>query len=928
MTRRPIAVRYAALVAALLAVALIGSGALETWVSHRDRLAALEALQREKAQAAAAAVSRLVEDIQRSLGWATLAPARTREADLQAGRFELLKLLRLEPAITTATLIDATGREQLRVSRIQTDRLASGIDLSGEPGYSSARAGRTHFGAVRFVAQTEPYLTIAMPGAARDGSVVIADVNLKFVQSVVSQIKVGDSGYAYVVDAAGRLVSHPDLSRILQVTDLSTLPQVRSASDAAGAAQGYAGDGRDPKGEPVFAAYARIAPLNWTVFVEQPRSEALAPLLASIARSALILLAALALAVTVGVVAARRMVAPIDALRRGALRFGAGNLAHRIDVASGDELQELAAQFNSMADRLRETYADLERRVAERTRDLDQRNREITEALEQQTATAEILRAISSSPADAAPVFETIVANAARLCKADTVFVMLHDAGRLKLAARTGCTAEFAAYLAQGIAVDRRTTSGRAACERRPVQVLDFLSEPGVVVTPAHRAEVVRTVLAVPLLRDDRLLGVIAIWRREVQPFSDKQIALLETFAAQAVIAIENLRLFEQIRETSRKLDLANQAKSRLLAAASHDLRQPMHALSLFVDQLRASRSADEQAALARRVGDAVASLTELLDQLLDLSKLDAGAVQATIQDFSLRDLLASIESQFAPLARDKGIGLRLRAHDAWLRGDPLLVQRIVLNLVANAIHYTEHGGVLVGARRRGDRLRIEVWDTGCGIPEHRRDEVFREFVRLDRAEHRRASGLGLGLAIVARLADLLGTRIELRSRVDRGSVFAFELPAGTAQQVAAAPAAAPLGIADLRGVFVLVVDDAEDSRAAMCGLLERWGCLTLAAADGGTAVAQLAAHDRPPELILCDYRLQTRDTGLQAIARLRATIGADVPAVLITAETSAAVADAASAQGVPLLHKPISPVRLRALLSRLLGARAAEQPA
>jgi signal transduction histidine kinase/CheY-like chemotaxis protein len=925
MTRRPIAVRYAALVALLLAMALVGSGAIEAWVSYRERLAALEALQREKAQAAAVAVSRFVDDIQRSLNWVTLGAPPTDDDELEARRFELLKLLRLEPAVTTATLVDARGREQLRVSRIKTDRLASGIDLSNEAGYRQARAGRTHFGAVHFVAQTEPYLTIATPGSARDGSIVMADINLKFVHGVVSQIKVGDSGYAYVVDAAGRLVSHPELSLVLQMTDLSSLPQVRNAGAVEEASQGFVEDGRNVKGAPVLAAYARIAPLNWIVFVEQPRSEALAPLSYSIARSALILLAALALAITVGVLAARRMVAPIGALQRGAQRFGAGALDHRIEVASGDELEELAAQFNSMADRLRETYAGLEQRVAERTRELDARNREVTEALEQQTVTAEILRVISSSPTDATPVFETIVTNTARLCGAHFASVFLLEGDRLRSAAHTEVTREFGRYLEAGFPVDRSTTAGRATLERRPVQVVDILADPEFGVMPAHRSEGVRTVLAVPMRHDDRLLGVIAIWRREVRPFTDGQVKLLETFAAQAVIAIENLRLFEQIRQTSRKLDLANQAKSRLLAAASHDLRQPMHALSLFVDQLRASRSTEEQAALTRRVGDAVASLTELLDQLLDLSKLDAGAVQVAAQDFPVRELLASIATQFGPLARAKGIDLRLRARDSWLRSDPLLVQRIVLNLVANAIHYTERGGVLVGCRRRGGRLRIEVWDTGCGIPEDRRDEVFREFVRLDQGEHRRASGLGLGLAIVARLADLLGTRIELRSRMNRGSVFAFELPAGTALPDAVAPVAAPLGAAELRGVFVLVVDDAEDSRVAMCGLLERWGCLTIAAIDGAAAIAQLAAHDRPPELIVCDYRLQTTDDGLQAIARIRAAIGDEVPAVLVTAETSAAVADAAAAQGVPLLHKPVSPVKLRALLMRLIAVRAAE---
>ena len=293
------------------------------------------------------------------------------------------------------------------------------------------------------------------------------------------------------------------------------------------------------------------------------------------------------------------------------------------------------------------------------------------------------------------------------------------------------------------------------------------------------------------MLREDSVRGVIAIWRREVRAFSEEQVKLLETFADQAVIAVENLRLFNEIQETSRQLDLANQAKSRFLAAASHDLRQPMHALSLFVGQLRASRTPADRGTLVQRIEEAVGSLSALLDQLLDLSKLEAGAVQAVQEDFAIGDTLAAIETQFAPLARAKGITLRVHATSAWVSSDPLLAQRVLLNLVANAIRYTERGGVLIGCRRRGDRLRIAVWDTGCGIPDDRREDVFREFVQL--GERRQAGpvnernrGLGLGLAIVSRLADLLGTHVELVSNVGRGSMFAFDLPLGDADAVRA----------------------------------------------------------------------------------------------------------------------------------------------
>jgi signal transduction histidine kinase/CheY-like chemotaxis protein len=931
MKRRSIAARYAALVAGLLAVALIVSGALEIWSSHRDRQAIAESLQRDKARAAAVAVARFLEGVQRSLQWATLSVPIAGGESPEQRRIEFIKLLRLEPAITTVTLVGAGGAERLQVSRITPDRLASRVDWSHHSGLVTARAGGTYFSSTYFAAQSEPYLTIAAPAAARDGSVVIAEVNLKFVSNVVSEIKLGATGYAYVVDASGRLVSHPDLSLVLQMSDLSSLPQVQAAAAMAGVKSGFHTAARNLAGTRVFAAHAAIEPVGWTVFVEQPRAEALAPLAASIVRTALILAIALVLALVVGVLAARKMVAPIAELRRGALRFGAGELDHRIDVGSGDELEDLAAQFNSMAGQLREIYADLERRVMQRTHELHERNDEITEALEQQTATAGILRVISSSPTDARPVFQTIVENAARLCNASFAFVMLDRDGWLSLAARTACTPEFAAYLQNGFPADRSTTTGRAVLARRPMQVLDFASETDVTVTPAHRSEQVRTVLAVPLLRDERVFGVIAVWRREVRAFSDKQIRLLETFADQAVIAIENLRMFDQIQQKSRELVLANQAKSRFLAAASHDLRQPMHALALFVGQLNSARTPAERAALIERVEKAVGSLSELLDQLLDLSKLDAGAVQMLPSDFPIRNVLAELEVHFAPFAQSKGLSLRVVPSDAWLHSDEMLVRRILLNLVGNAIRYTQRGGVLIGCRRRGDKLRIAVWDTGCGIPSDRREDVFHEFVQLDPVDSREPAeqgrGLGLGLAIVARTAELLATHIELRSTVGRGSMFSLELPLGV-PSAAVQSSPEPLRVAGLRGTFALIIDDDEAARAATCGLLESWGCLTLAAADASEAIAELSAHDRPPEIIVCDYWLGTAASGLEAIAHLRAALDENLPAILVTADTTKTVLSEARALGVPLLHKPVSPVKLRALLVMLLAKGGGERVA
>ncbi|MGZ8258946.1 MAG: ATP-binding response regulator [Caldimonas sp.] len=518
-------------------------------------------------------------------------------------------------------------------------------------------------------------------------------------------------------------------------------------------------------------------------------------------------------------------------------------------------------------------------------------------------------------------MFETIVRSAARICQADAAVVMLVEQGRLALAARTGGTPAAVARLNQGLAVDRTTAAGRAVVDAATVHVVDTLADPELALSPGAGAEGGRSVLAVPMRRDGGAVGVIAVWRDELQPFSGRQTGLLEIFADQAVIALVNVQLFRKIEQKSEQLDDANQAKSRLLAAASHDLRQPMHALSLFVGQLQDSKTAGERAALMQRIERAVTSLSDLLDQLLDLSQLEAGAVQAEPQDFAARDILSAIESEFAPLARAKRIELRVLPGGAWARSDPVLVRRILLNLVANAIRYTDRGGVLIGCRQRAANVRFEVWDTGCGIPDDRREDVFREFVQLGTAEGRRAvgspRGLGLGLSIVARLAAVLGTDVVLRSTVGRGSMFAFDLPIGHAGAPARDPLAPP-SVAALRGTLAVVIDDDEIARAGMCGLLATWGCETLAAESSADALARLPCHDRPAQLIVCDHWL-TGETGLQAIQRLRSNIGVVVPAVLVTAETSRSVSEAAQAAGLPLLHKPVSPLKLRALLAQLL---------
>jgi CheY-like chemotaxis protein len=282
---------------------------------------------------------------------------------------------------------------------------------------------------------------------------------------------------------------------------------------------------------------------------------------------------------------------------------------------------------------------------------------------------------------------------------------------------------------------------------------------------------------------------------------------------------------------------------------------------------------------------------------------------------------LRRIEHTFAEAARNKGLSFQMVSSSAWVRSDPILLERIVLNLVSNAVRYTTSGGVVVGCRRRGDTVHIEVWDSGPGIPEDQRRNIFGEFYRL--AAGNTHGGLGLGLAIVDRLCNLLGHRVELDSRLGCGSRLSVTVPLA-AQPGAAAEMQAPLpAITDpARGKRVIVIDDDALVLDGMRGILQSWGCEVQTAASGDVALAALAQNGGPPDLIISDSSLADGKTGIEAIERLRAAAGAPIPALVITGDTAPERLREASAGGFPLLHKPVSPAALRATLNHLLRQR------
>jgi signal transduction histidine kinase/CheY-like chemotaxis protein len=727
--------RYSLALALLLSLAVLSSGGIGAWFAYRDARALVEELQREKARSAAVRIEQFLRTVELQLKGALVS---TRALDVQARHFELIRLLRIAPSISDAASLDAAGRELVRVSRIESDQLGSHIDRSAEPAVIALRTGQAvGHGGIGFRQQSEPHLSMAVASSRPDAGLLIASINLKFASDVVAGIGIGRHGAAYVVDSRGGLIVHSDSGLALRLSNLAQLPQVRAALHQPGAAAaGQPATIASVDGAPrTISAHATIQPLGWHVIVEQPLSEAFAPLFDSLVRTAVLLVAGIAVAVAASLVLARRMTAPIRLLEAGAVRLGAGQLDHRVVIDTGDELEALADQFNRMAASLRESHSGLEDKVEQRT----------------------------------------------------------------------------------------------------------------------------------------------------------------------------------------RELGLANRAKARFLAAASHDLRQPVHALGLFVAQLEASQDEATRSRLIGKVAACSAAVSDLIEALLDISKLDAGVVAPQPTEFALQPLFDRIEQAFSPAAQDKGLRLRVRPTALRVSTDPMLLDRILLNLCANAVRYTVQGGAILAARVRGAMVRIEVWDTGIGFTPEQQRHIFEEFYQVGGAPDGRGKGLGLGLAIVERLAGLLGLALHVHSVPGRGSVFAISVPLAPLASLSPdgeTPLPQALPLAGIEGLSVLLIDDDSVAREAIEGLLVQWGCEVRSVASGAAALQLLAGT--PPHLIICDYHLGHDELGTAVVQQIRALAGASTPAVILSADVTQPLREATAAAGLHLLHKPLNAARLRVLLMHI----------
>ena len=384
-----------------------------------------------------------------------------------------------------------------------------------------------------------------------------------------------------------------------------------------------------------------------------------------------------------------------------------------------------------------------------------------------------------------------------------------------------------------------------------------------------------------------------------------------------------------QLRQAKEKMEAAYLAKSRFLAAASHDLRQPAHALGMFASRLTPLPNDPSSADVVAGVAASVQALQEMLDVFFDYSRLDAQSTQINLQPVSVEGMFAKLHIFSANRAAGKGLRLRIRPSPLWVQSDPILLQRVLLNLVNNALQYTNQGTIFVSCRPtcEGTHARIEVWDSGMGIATRHHQTIFEEFFQIENPERDRNKGLGLGLSMVERSCRLLNHRLSMRSNLGCGSRFTLHIPLAPRQVEAPPPIPAEVPVTgELAGLHVLLIEDDELGSQALKGLLESWGCRVGVAGDAETALLQLK-HQAPPDCIVSDYRLRGAHNGIDAIRLLRESSGQDIAACLISGDTEMDLRQQARAAGLVLLQKPVQPAKLRSMLRRFaLVSRAGQK--
>ena len=749
----------------LVVFLLVVNGGLESWFMYRDTTGLLVKTQSEKADATARRIEQFVSEVERQIGWATRASSVT--SDQRRADYTLL--LQQVPAIERVIYLDGEGKEQLRLTRKELI-LDSGIDYSDNPRFTQTQNQPVWLSPVYFDG-LDPFIAVAMRHSGRNAGSTVAEVNLKFLSNFFDPDKVGKGNEAFVVGPAGRLLADSNSER-RPGTNLASLPQVAAMVNPGRKPLEF---GNDLDGRSVLSAAAPIPRMQWYVFFEQPLSTALQPVYNLLFRTAWLLALGVLLAVLFGMLMARHMVVPIRALQFGAQQLETSDFGHRIDVRTGDEIEDLADHFNRMADQLQGSYSRLEQKVAERTRDLARSVAEL-KALE------EIGRAVTSS-LNIKSVLATIVTRAVELTQADAGAIYSYDSSRdaFELTGTHALPPSFQdAVRTIRLKLDE-SALGLSAKQRQPICFPDLSTAPNYPLRDLTLSAGFHSVLIVPLLGPEEVLGALVLQRRSIGDFPASTIGLMRTFADQSVLAMNNARLFREVEEKGRELAVANEHKSQFFANMSHELRTPLNGIlgfaELLLDGLYGTLPEKALEIVGRMQKDGK-HLLGLINDVLDISKIEAGQLSLSFDEYSLQGLVEAVMTSTGVLAQTKGIELKVISPDLPVGyGDERRLMQVLLNIVGNAIKFTDTGSVEVHASAIGDHFVIAVRDTGPGIAAADHARIFEDFQQIDNSITRQKGGTGLGLSIARRLLAAHGGRIDLRSTPGTGSTFTIFLP-------------------------------------------------------------------------------------------------------------------------------------------------------
>ncbi|WP_374679808.1 PAS-domain containing protein [Hydrocarboniphaga effusa] len=816
-----------------------------------------------------------------------------------------------------------------------------------------------------------PAFLVAVPIKRVDGSLgglLIQAAQLDEVTRAVSSAALGRTGHGFLMTAEGRLIAHADEQLNRELKDYSRHPAFIAARDHGDGLQRYSIDG-----------VARIADirhtrLGWIAVAEQDEAESRA-VVDRANRNALALLGLTAALVSLlSLAVARGFAAPIERVTRVAEQISRGDLDVEVEAsARRDQIGELQRAMLGVRDTLRR-FIDSQGRIASAVArgDFSQRADEsaftrvyadMVRQLNQMTETADrglsefarVLAAVARGELDVAVEgeFEGTFAQLQRDTRV-TVESLAHLIAQLEL--NRGLLRAALEHLPQGVSVvdlDLRLI----AWNRRYAEIFDYPPELLAVGTPieslmrvnAGRGLMGRGDAEWQVQRrlqhlqsgnqhvNERELpdGTVLEIRGSALPgigyvtsFSDVTAYKQTEAELRALTATLERRVDERTRDlasATAAAERANRYKTRFVSSAVHDLLQPLNAARMFASALLAQLQDAQAQQLARSIDGALAAQDQILASLLDISRLESGTLETRVQDFAIAPLLDALAREFGVLAQARGLMLRARSSKAIVRSDPILLRRILQNFLSNALRYTPRGRIVFGCRRVPGALRIEVWDTGPGIPQHQQQLIFEEFRRLDPGPDVHERGSGLGLAIVDRIARRLEHPITLRSQPGRGSVFAVSVPLGDASRVEAEPGDAPLvkhddDSASLRDRLIWCIDDDANVREANRSLLRAWGCRVQLFDGPAQALAQANAQD-VPELLLLDNRLgETR--GPDLLPALVERWQAQPPVILVTADADPALRSAAREAGWGFLAKPVKAPALRALMTRLLSLR------